>query len=157
VSDDRPQAEEYLANEDDLLRGLLEAAEASERQTATVEISRKGKVYFRFRIRPLSEREYNACRDKATKYHRSRQFGGLRLPEDTDATRFRSLLIYTATVEDDRKRLWDSKEAQRKLDVLNGPDLIDRVLLAGEKDAVVARIDELSGFGSDLEEQAKNS
>lgn len=146
--------EDYLANEQDLLRGLLEAAEG--RETATVEVARKGHLLFRFRIRALGEREYHDCRDRATKYERSRQFGGLRMPADTDMARYRSFLIYTATVEEDRTRFWDSKEAQKKLDVLNGPDLIDRVLLAGEKDAIVARIDELSGFGAELEEQAKN-
>jgi hypothetical protein len=150
------EREDYLANEQDMLRGLLEAAEDRTQDVLPIEIARKGKTYFRFRIRPLTEREYNICRDKATKYQRSRQLGGLKLPEETDTTRYRSLLIYEATVEEDRKRLWDNKEAWSRLNVLNGPDLIDAVLMAGEKDAIVAKIDEISGYDVDLEETAKN-
>lgn len=151
---EQSEREAYLANEGDLLRGLLEAAETKE--TATIEVARKGRVLFAFRIRPLSEADYNECREKATKYQRSRQFGGIRVPEEMDTSRYRSLLIYTATVDEDRQALWDSKEAQKRLNVINGADLIDKVLLAGEKDAIIAKIDEISGFGTDLESVAKN-
>lgn len=148
--------EDYLTMEDDILRGLLEAAKDQEDETVTIEIARNDKVYFRFRIRGLSEREYQDCREEATKYKKVRQLGGIRAPEDTDSAKYRSLLIYTATVKEDRKKLWDNKEAWRKLNVLNGPDLIDKVLRAGEKDAVLAKIDELSGYDEELEDVAKN-
>lgn len=151
--DDKLNRDELLMREEDILRGLLEAAEDTE--SSPVEIARKGKVLFRFSIRPLSERDYTECRDKATKYVRNKQLG-IKLPEDTDTTRFRSLLIYRATDEADRAKLWDNQTAWERLDVLSGPDLIDRVLLAGEKAALVARIDQISGFGADLEDTAKN-
>lgn len=150
-----PSREEYLEREDDLLRGLLEAAER-DRETITIEIARKGRVYFRFRIRPLTETEYEECRRKATRWQRDARFGAMRVPEGLDLARYRAMLIYAATVEEDRARLWDNRAAWERLNVLNAYDLIDRVLLAGEKDAVVAKIDEISGFGADLEEQAKN-
>lgn len=151
------EKEDYLAAEDDILPGLLDAAGDQEDETVTIEIARKGRVYFRFRVRGLSETEYQKCKDQATKYKKNRQLGGIKMPEDTDTAKFRSLLIHTATVKEDRQRLWNNKEAWKQLNVLNGPDLIDKVLRAGEKDAVVAKIDELSGYDEELEEVAKNS
>jgi len=41
--------------------------------------------------------------------------------------------------------------------VLNGVDLIDKALLAGEKDAVLELIDKISGYSVTAEETAKNS
>lgn len=152
--------EELLANEDELLRGLLEAAEYPKEETE-IEIARKGKVLFRFRVRPLTEAEINECRELATKYVRNK--AGIPVREKFNLPRFRSLLIYRATVEEDRKRLWDNKVAWEKLNVVSGIDLIDAVLLPGEKTAVVDKIGEISGYveneeelEEELEEIAKN-
>ncbi|WHH58312.1 hypothetical protein [Petroclostridium sp. X23] len=149
--------EEILMSEQDLLQGLLAAAEDKEdtSNALPIEIARKGKVLFRFRIRPLGEDEYNKQREKATKYVRNKSMGGLKMPESTDAVRYRSYLIYTATIEEDRKKLWDNKEAWTQLKVINGPDLIDKVLLAGEKDAILEKLDEISGYSSNIEEVSK--
>lgn len=150
--------EEYLAHEDEFLRSLLEAAEDIKTETTTIEIARKGKTLFSFRIRPLSEEDFNKCSEQATKYEFNRRLG-IRIPSETNRARLRSLLIYTATVEEDRKRLWDNKTAWEKLNVLSGPDLIDKVLLPGEKEKVVEKIEEISGYGEealDKEELAKN-
>lgn len=144
--------------EGDILRGLLAAADfADEDSTVEIEIARKGVVYFKFRIRPLSEDEYNSCKKKNTKYVRNRQLG-IKFPEDTDATRYRSQLIYEATVAEDRAKVWDNKDAWKapQINVTNGIDMIDKVLLAGEKDAVLTKLDLISGYDSTLEEVAKN-
>lgn len=144
--------EELLDNEADILRGLLEAAADATEERKTIEIARKGKVLFRFRIRPLSEAEYNACRDKATKYKKNRRLGGIKMPDDTDTARYRSLLIYEATDPEDRKKVWDNKTAWDQLGVISGVQLIDKVLLPGEKEAIIEQIDRLSGFDLDDEE-----
>lgn len=143
--------------EGDILKGLLAAADFrdDEDNVVPIEIARNGVVLFTFRIRPLSEEEYNRCKEKNTKYVRNKQLG-IKFPEDTNATRYRSHLIYEATVEEDRAKIWDNKEAWRALNVLNGIDLIDKVLLAGEKDAVLNKIDDISGYSSTLEEVSKN-
>ena len=145
--------------EGDILKGLLAAADFrdDEDNVVPIEIARNGVVLFTFRIRPLSEEEYNLCKEKNTKYVRNKQLG-IKFPEDTNAIRYRSQLIYEATVEEDRAKIWDNKEAWRapKINVTNGTDLIDKVLLAGEKDAVLNKIDEISGYSSTLEEVAKN-
>jgi hypothetical protein len=145
--------------EGDILKGLLAAADfrEGEENETPVEIARGGVVLFTFRIRPLSEEEYNRCKEKNTKYVRNKQLG-IKFPEDTNATRYRSQLIYEATVDEDRAKIWDNKDAWRapKINVTNGIDLIDKVLLAGEKNAVLDKIDQISGYSSTLEEVAKN-
>ncbi|NSW90211.1 MAG: hypothetical protein HPY74_05950 [Firmicutes bacterium] len=159
MTQDIPTKEEYLVNENALLAALLKAAEGRQDESnfARVDISRKGNILFSFRVRPLGEDEYNACRDKYTRYVRNKGFGGLKLPEETDTVRYRSALIYTATIKEDREKIWDNKDAWKELRVLNGIDLIDKVLFAGEKDKIVEIIDKISGYDSSMEEVAKNS
>lgn len=143
--------------EDDILGGLLAAAayKDSEEETHPVEICRNGVVFLKFRIRPLSEDEYNRCKERHTKYVRNKQFG-IRLPEKTDTIAYRNDLIFEATVEEDRQKIWMNREAWKRLDVINGPELIGRVLKAGEKDAVLDLIDKISGYSSVEEDTVKN-
>ena len=143
--------------ENDILKGLLAAAnyETEEENIHPIEIARNGVVLFTFHIRPLSEEEYQKCKDKNTKYVRNKQLG-IKFPENTDSVRYRSALIYQATTKEDREKIWDNKEAWKALNVLTGIDLIDKVLLAGEKDAVLEKLDEISGYSATTEEVAKN-
>lgn len=144
--------------ENDILGGLLAAAAytTAEDEIVPIEIARNGVVLLKFRIRPLSEDEYSKCKHRHTKYVRNKQIG-IKIPEDTDTVMYRNALIYQATVDEDRAKLWDNKEAWRKLDVMSGAELIGKVLKAGEKDAVCDKIDEISGYSSMAEEAAKNS
>lgn len=157
MSEEKLNNEELLAVEEDVLRGLLSAYEDQKEDTVTIEIARKGKVYFKFDIHGLTEKQYNDLQDEATKFKKARNLGGVKVAEETNITRFRSLLIYHATVPEDRKKLWDNKEAWKALNVLNGPDLIDKVLKAGEKKAIIDKIDEISGYSDDTDEIVKNS
>ena len=91
---------------------------------------------------------------------RNKQFG-IKLPEDTDRIKYQSAIIYTATVEDDRKNLWDNKKVwnalrDKGIQIMNGLDVIEYTLKAGEKDRVLEAIDALSGYDTNLEEVAKN-
>ena len=101
-------------NEDDFIQGLISAADYAKDDTQRIEIARNGKVLFAFEIRPLSEEEYNKCKKKHTKYVRNKQFG-MKLPEETNTVKFRDALIYTATVEADREKLWDNKKVWESL------------------------------------------
>ncbi len=143
--------------ENDILKGLLAAAnyETEEENIHPIEIARNGVVLFTFHIRPLSEEEYQKCKDKNTKYVRNKQLG-IKFPENTDSVRYRSALIYQATTKEDREKIWDNKEAWKALNVLTGVDLIEKTLLAGEKDAVLEKVDKISGYTSTTEEVAKN-
>lgn len=149
--------EEVLMKEKDILRGLIEAGREkdSEDSYETIQIRRGGELKFEFRIRPLSEEESIKCRERATRYA-PRKRGQPVQEIETNVAKFRSWLIYAATVDEDRARTWDSKQAQEAFGVLQGVDVIDAVLLSGEKDRVIDRINEISGYGDDLEETAKN-
>ena len=144
-----------------ILQGMLEAAKFQNTRFKTIEIVRDGVVYFAFRIRPLTEKEYEKCKEGATKYVRNKQLG-FKMPESTDSVKYRSRLIYAATDAEDRKQTWDNKQLWNALEqvgviVITGTDVIDAVLMPGEKAAVVEEIDKLSGFENEnLEEVAKN-
>lgn len=148
------------ANEEDFIQGLIEAAEFASEETQRIEIIREGRLYFAFHIRPLSSQEYEKCKKKYTKYVRNKQFG-MKLPEDTDRIKYQSAIIYEATVEEDRKNLWDNRKVWNALNakkdrIMNGLDVIEYSLKAGEKDKVLEAIDKLSGYDDNLEEVAKN-
>ena len=155
---DDKNPESLKAFEGDILSAILNAAnfKEAEEETRKIRIIRNKVVLLEFNIRPLTEEEYEKCRTQNTKYVRNPRIG-VKVPESTNQVRYRSQLIYTATVETDRKRIWDNKEAWERLNVATGVDIIDMVLKGGEKEAVVAQIDKLSGYGSDeLEETTKN-
>ena len=148
------------ANEENFIQGLIDAAGFNTDETQRIEIARSGKLLFAFNIHPLTATDYNRCKEKHTKYVRSKQLG-MKLPETTDSVKYRSEIIYQATTEDDRKKLWGNKAIwdallAKGLQIMGPLDVIDYCLKAGEKDRVIEAIDKLSGFESDLEEVAKN-
>ena len=158
--DQEETKEQVRANEEDFIQGLIDAADFSTEETQRIEIIREGKLYFAFRIRPLSSEEYDKCRKKHTKYVRNKQLG-MRLPDETDRVKYQSAIIYTATVEEDRNKLWDNKKVwealrNKNMQVMNGLDVIEFTLKAGEKDKVIEAIDQLSGYEANIEEVAKN-
>lgn len=79
-----------------------------------------------------------------------------KIEKDFDASKYRSWKIYFATVDDNKKLLWDNKNIQNSLNVLQNVDVIDSVLMSGEKDAICDIIDEISGYGENIENYIKN-
>ena len=145
---------ETINNEDELLRALT-SGDIHADMTERIEV-RLGKVAFSFRIRPLSEKEWDRCREQNTRYQRNKRLGGMKLPESTNTTGYHSSLIYTATVDEDKKRLWDNKKFWDAVNAVTGTDLVDKLIpLAGKKQAIVDRIEALSGY-SDEDEEAYN-
>lgn len=149
--------QQILMSESDILQGLLALGNErnDEANYRSIEIKRNGKLLLAFRIRPITEEENQICWRKATKYAGNKP-GQPKVAIETDTTKYRSHLIYTATVDEDREKIWNNKEAWKQLNVIQASDLIDRVLLAGEKSRIIDIIDEISGFGEDMEELAKN-
>lgn len=147
--------------EDDVIKGLIAAADYHTEEVAHIEIVRNKVLYFRFDVHALGESEYARCRNKHTKFVRNKQLG-LKLPEDTNTSKYRCAIIYQATAKEDREKLWDNKKVwaaleEKGLQVMNGLDVIEFCLMGGEKEMVVKTIDDLSGYDSDnLEEVAKN-
>ena len=140
------------ANEEDFIHGLIDAAEFASEETQRIEIIREGRLY---------SEEYEKCRKKHTKYVRNKQLG-MKMPEDTDRVKYQSEIIYAATVDEDKEKLWDNRKVWNALNakkdrIMNGLDVIEYSLKAGEKDRILEAIDKLSGYESNnLEEVAKN-
>jgi len=154
------EKKEFLSqNEDVVLQdvaGVLEAMNATE-QYETFTVKRKGKKLFAFRVRGLTGEEREKCRNDATKMLKNKKLGGIIMPADFDSAKFGSLLIVTATHPDDKKFLWDNKELMQKANVLSPWQLVDKVLLSGEKDRAIELIEHLSGADEDIDETIKNS
>lgn len=145
-------------NEDELLNGLLAAANYKDDADESVEIviSRQGKDLFSFHIHPLSEEDFSRCRKRCTKYVKSRTNAGVRIPEEVDTVKYRNMLIYEATVPEDRAKVWDNKQLWKAKDLATGIEAVDILLKAGEKNAVCEKIDNISGYEMTEEEVAKN-
>lgn len=149
------------ANEEDFIHGLIEAADFVSEETQRIEIIRERRLYFAFNIHPLSSEEYEKCRKKHTKYVRNKQLG-MTMPENTNRVKYQSEIIYAATVDEDKEKLWDNRQVWNALNakkdrIMNGLDVIEYTLKAGEKDKILDAIDKLSGYETnDLEEVAKN-
>lgn len=151
---------QLLTVENDFIAGMLAAAAYKNDELRQIDIVRDGRLYFSFRVHALGEEEANKCRKKYTKYVRNKQIG-IKFAEETDNAKFRSSLIYHATVEEDRSKLWDNQtiwEGLRKQGVLvvTALDVIESVLLGGEKDRVIDEINKLSGFDSENLEEVEN-
>lgn len=125
----------------------------------TVELRRGGKVVLSFRVRPLSEEENEQCL-KENSVHKKDKRTGIINRIKTDRSRYRSGLIYTATVDED-KYIWENRKAWEQYAVASAPDLISAVLQQGEKDRIIEVIAKTSGYeddddDADEEKTAKN-
>ena len=140
------------------LQQLLTAANFKEdpQNYEEIKIERNKQLLFSFRVRPLEEEELQECRKKATQYGINPQNRTLSMEIGVDVVKLRSYKIYFATIEEDRKKIWDNKAFQENIGILQGVDAVDKLLLAGEKDRVCSMIDAISGFQVSLEEYAKN-
>ena len=163
-----PEQEKVLMSEEELIAGLLAAAdyETDEDFMKKVRIERNGKLFFEFMVHPLGEKEMIHIRKQSTTRYNNP--AGKHLPKiegDIRMDEFRSRKIYAATCEADRAKLWDNPRVKASLkakgkDILENWEIIDAVLMGGEKYTVSEIIDDISGYNDDekleLEEYAKN-
>jgi hypothetical protein len=83
----------------------------------------------------------------------------MRLPESTDTTGYHSDLIYTATVDEDKAKLWDNKKLWAAVNAVTGRDMVDKLIpFAGKKQAIIEQIEKISGYDEDddYKETVKN-
>jgi hypothetical protein len=165
-----------LMNEDDILRGILECAtgKTSDDAYSTIEIRKNGitrrvikydespipmeegeKLMLRFRIRGVDQDEYQKCRERATKYLRNPKLGNVKIADETNMVKLNDLLIYTATHPEDKAKVWDNQAAWQQLNILTGADMVSKLLLSGEKDAIIDVLEVKSGYMNNLEEVTK--
>lgn len=153
---------DILEHEEDYLSGLLEAAAYTEEETKVIEIRRKDRLFFKFAIHPISEELLNDIRKKYTKYAKNRR-QGIKVAEELDTPKYRASIIYNSTVEEDQAKLWDNPKVKKGLEaqgktIINALDVIEAVLLPGEKDRIMDIIDDINGYNSEevQTETAKN-
>lgn len=145
------KAEEY-----DLVAALLEAAEY--RQTPDmireVEIRRKGRTYFTVHLHPISEDDITQASRKASKYYENPQ--GKKLPRvrgEMDTNLFHSWIIYLATTEEDREKIWGNKQVMKKVDAAKPAETINHLLIAGEKAEMIDLIMDISRMNDEEEDE----
>ena len=159
TEDDAPLTQEdILMSEKDILAGLLELGNAKDEKSnyRKIQIKRNGVVKLEFHVRPITEDENQICLKRATKFAPTKP-GKAKIATESDGALYRSYLIYTATVNEDRAKIWDNQQAQNALGILQGVDMIDRVLFVGEKNRVLDVIDEISGFADEEENAAETA
>lgn len=159
VTTDSPlQPDELLDQEEELLRGLFRALDETTETYVRIQVPSVAEpetILFSFRVRPLRGEEVERCSDDASQVEVNRRTG-VRQVVDFDSSRFRSLLIYTATHGEDRKAIWDNRKVWQRAGVLSGIEAVDYLLPAGMKEAVANEISRLSGFDAALQTTAKN-
>ena len=154
--------ETILANEDDYLEGLLAAADNAANDTKKIEIIRNERKSFSFCIHSLTDEMLKDIRKKYTKYTKNRR-QGIRVADELDMPKYRASVIYNSTTEEDKAKLWDNPDVKKGLEakgicIINALDVIDAVLLPGEKDRIMEIIDDVNGFNNEevKAETAKN-
>lgn len=138
----------------DLVAALLEAASYREDKDllTTIDIKRSGKYLFSVNIRPIGDAEVKAARKKATKYMPNPQ--NRKLPpieKEFNSGLFNALLIYYATTEEDKQKIWGNKTLMEKYNLVEPHESIDILLTVGEKVALSDKVIEISGM--DVEEE----
>lgn len=154
--DEEETKQQLLERETDLLEGLLAAADYAMNEELTLDISRNGKTYFSFTVHPLSEDEIMQIRKKYTKKVKNRRTG-IRVSDELDVAKFRCSLIYNSTIDGDKEKIWNNKELWEGLRkqghvVVNALDVVEALLLPGEKERIIQELDALGGYESGEDE-----
>lgn len=142
-----------LQNENDLLAGLLAAADYAANEEMTFDISRGGRHYFSFTVHPLSEDTMYKIRRKYTKYTKNKR-AGIKVAEELDVAKFRCSVIYNSTIDSDKAKIWDNKALwsglrDKGFNIITALDVIEALLLPGEKDRIMEQLDKLGGYDDD--------
>lgn len=145
-------------DEYDLVTSLLAAAEYQQtpEMIQEVEIRRKGRLYFSVHIHPVSEEDISLARKKASKLYDNPQ--GKKLPKirgELDSNLFNSWIIYLATTDEDRDRIWGNAAVMKKYSLTRPAESINYLLIAGEKAQLIDLIFDASRMTDDDEESSE--
>ena len=138
--------------ENDIVSALLEAGSWRKDETRReIIIRRNERDVLTFNIEPVDEDTWRKCRRQNTRNKGKRT-------EELDDSRFLSQLIFAATVEEDKNRLWRNEAVQKKLNVQSAIDVVNYVLKPGEKTKIAEVIADISGYEDEdtLDEIIKN-
>ena len=145
-------SDEQLAKIDnDIAAALIEASEynmGADKQRK-INIQRNGKSLFSFTIEPVNEETMRRVRRENMKNRGRRN-------EELIGERFVAQLIYEATIEEDKNRLWRNREVQERLNVASGADVVQKVLTPAERSKLEEVLIEIGSYDSDgLDEMIK--
>lgn len=154
-----------MVSEEDFVAGLLEAASFKEEEDSKkeIEIVRNGKKLFSFTIRPISTDEFYLAKKNGSKFVKNPL--NKKLPKIEDEAQFNtavfhSWLIYTATVDADKEKVWNNQAIKSKYNLMLPVDSVPVLLRMGEMNKIVDAIMEISGIGEEeettIEETVKN-
>lgn len=159
------EEESKVLSEDTLIQRLIEAANYKEDKNQWVEIEiirprlidgKEERVkLLSFRVRPLSDSEVEDAKknafvkkypyaDKGTKKSKEKIF---------NEALYQSYCIYYATVDEDRAKIWDNPQFQSKIQIYKGVEIVDAILVIGEKERTMDAINLASGFYDDEEDK----
>ena len=110
------EIERIDSNIADVLLGAASYLKGTDKKQ-TINIKRKGKTLFQFTIEPLDERTIEKARKQNIKNKGRRN-------EELDGNRYVAQLIYEATIEEDKNRIWRNKEVWDKLNIASGADAV---------------------------------
>ena len=140
---------ELEAAETNITEALLNAAayKANKEQREIV-IKRNGKFLFSFHITGIDEDVWRKCR-------RQNLMNRGKPNEELNGGRFLSQAIYEATVDED-KAIWNNHAVWEQLGAVTGADVVNAILLPGEKTRIAEELEDLSGYNVDTDELIKN-
>jgi len=168
----RMSSEELREAEGDIVDVLFGAHERSMRQVVVIEIPRLGSVplfddqgrvehnadgsiatgVWAIRVRPLHHEQLLEAERRARKVWRPSERTGKRewVSDPVDQANW---IVYMGTVPEDRQRPggWDDQRMWARFGVQNGPELVEKLLLVGEKNRVADEIRKASGIQTDEE------
>ena len=62
-------------------------------------------------------------------------------------------MIYTATIDEDKNKIWDNPDFKSAKGIVQGVESIDLLLKAGEKERVLEKISGISGFSEEVDDE----
>lgn len=142
------------AEEFDYVAGFFTAAKRLKENTETLTImgdnpeTGKKEKMMELSVHALTGHDARKAKKNASKMMNNPY--NKKLPQvvkEVNEVEYQSWLIYFATTDEDRKKYWDNPKFREAFNVVKGFELVDEVLLPGEKVRVLDAIDTLSGYG----------
>lgn len=147
---------EKKQSENDILSALLSMNEekTSTEDSLEINIKRKTGVELTFRVHQLSDADIKRTKKAATTYMKNPNNAKLpQIEKERDEVKYRSLLIYNATVKEDQDKIWGNKQFMEAMNCVQPWESIDAALNFGEKINVCEKILDFSDMNEDNEEE----
>lgn len=144
MEEPKPDKEELLENEDAILRAFLDRAEKPPEKE--IRLKRLG---VKLVLRGLWDKEVDQLRERCETSRKDRRTG--RIVKDIDIQQLANEMIVAATTNFN----WGTDKLLMAYKASSPAAVVERALMAGEKDYLFNAIQELSGFEDDFD-TAKN-